>query len=67
MHPFPHAPNLAQVATQAQNLAQATRQERMALAFQTVSMVSMALMGATAAAHLIRTELRPERGKGRER
>jgi hypothetical protein len=61
-----HQPNLDQVATQAQNMAQKAKQERMALAFQTIAMVSMAVMGVTAAAHLIRDMLREPRGRGRD-
>ena len=59
-------PGLMQVASQAQNMAKNAKQERMAVVFQTVAMVSMAVMGVTAAAHLIRDLLRPERGRGRD-
>ena len=66
MHPVnPHNPGLLQVATQAQNMAASAKQQRMAVAFQTVAMVSMAVMGVTAAAHLIRDLLRSERGRRR--
>jgi hypothetical protein len=60
-------PGLMQVASQAQNMAKSTQQEKVAFAFQTVAMVSMALMGVTAAAHLIRDLLKsqtPGRGRG---
>lgn len=39
-------------------MAGKVQQERMAVAFQTVAMVSMALTGVTAAAHLVRDMLR---------
>lgn len=66
MQPLPHNPGLLHVASQAQNMAAQTKQQNVAFAFQTVAMVSMALMGATAAAKLIRDLLRSEH-KGRER
>jgi hypothetical protein len=66
MHPVnPHNPSLLKVAEQAQDMAANAKQQRMAVAFQTVAMVSMAVMGVTAAAHLIRDLLRVERGRGR--
>jgi hypothetical protein len=67
MHPTNvHNPGLMQVASQAQSMAGHTKQEKVAFAFQTVAMVSMALMGATAAAHLIRDLLRSQTpGRGR--
>ena len=46
-----------QVASQAPSMAKTAQQERMAIAFQTVAMVSMAIMGVTSAAHLIRDML----------
>jgi hypothetical protein len=65
-HPVnPHNPGLLQVAAQAQDMAAHAKQQRMAVAFQTVAMVSMAVMGLTAAGHLIRDLLRAERGRGR--
>jgi len=55
-----------QVATQAQDMAKRTRQEKMAVVFQTVAVVSMAMMGITAGAHLIREVLRSQTpGRGR--
>lgn len=65
MYPGPQHPGLIQVANQAQQMARHTREERMALAFQTVAMVSMAIMGVTAAAHLVRDLMRDDRGKSR--
>lgn len=66
MQPNTHNPGLMHVASQAQDMAKNVKQEQMALAFQTVAMVSMALMGVTAAAHLIRDLLRSQTpGKGR--
>jgi ABC-type hemin transport system ATPase subunit len=62
----PHNPDLMQVASQAQNMAKIAQQERMAFAFQSVAMVSMAIMGIAATAHLIRELLRSETpGRGR--
>lgn len=63
--PYTTNPGLLQVASQAQNMAKQVREERMATAFQTVAMVSMAIMGVTAAAHLVRDLLRPNNGRGR--
>ena len=66
MQVTPHNPGLMQVASEAQNMAKSAQQEKMAFAFQSVAMVSMALMGVTAAAHLIRDLLRSEtQGRGR--
>jgi hypothetical protein len=66
MQVTPHNPDLMHVALQAQNMGRSVQQERLAIAFQSVAMVSMALMGVTAAAHNIRDLLRSEkRGKGR--
>jgi hypothetical protein len=66
MHPVnPQNPGLLQVATQAQNMATSAKQQQMAVAFQTVAMVSVAVMGMTAAAQLIRDLLRPNPGRGR--
>jgi hypothetical protein len=42
-------------------MAKIAQQERMAFAFQSVAMVSMAIMGITAATHLIRDLLRSEK------
>jgi hypothetical protein len=67
MHPMNvQNPGLMQVASQSQNMATHAKQEKMAVAFQTVAMVSMAVMGVTAAAHLIRDLLgagKPGRGR----
>jgi hypothetical protein len=63
----PHTPGLLQVANQAQSMAANAKQHRMAVAFQTVAMVSMAVMGVSAAAHLIRDMLRSDQGRGRGR
>lgn len=38
----------------------------MAVAFQSVAMVSMAIMGLTAAAQMVRDFLRPERRRSRD-
>lgn len=65
MQPSNPNPGLFQVATQAQIMARNARQDRMAMAFQTVAMVSMAIMGATAAAHLMRDLLRDKQSRGR--
>lgn len=68
MHPpNPQNPGLLQVAAQAQNMAHQARQERFALAFQAVAMVSMAVMGIASAAHLVRDILRPERRRAGDR
>ena len=70
MHATPfHRPELLDVATQAQTMAGRTKQERMAVAFQWVAMISMAAMGATAVSNLVRDALYPnhERGRGRGR
>lgn len=68
MHaPLPHNPNLLHVANQAQHMARNTRQEYMALAFQSVAMVSMAIMGLAAAAQMLREVSRrekPSKGRG---
>jgi hypothetical protein len=62
----PHNPDLWHVALQAQNMAKNVTQERMALAFQSVAMVSMVIMSVTAAAHLLREMRRAEaQGRGR--
>ena len=67
MHPMNvQNPGLMNVASTSQNMATHSKQEKMAVAFQTIAMVSMAIMGATAAAHLIRDMLRSQTpGKGR--
>lgn len=68
-HAPPHNPSLMQIAAQAQNLAANAKQERMAMMFQTVSMVSVAVMGVVQAAQLLRDWNRDERerkqGRGR--
>ena len=64
MHPLTQATGLMEVASQAQTMSRNAHQEKMGVAFQTVAMVSMAIMGATAAAHLIRDLRRHERGRG---
>ena len=63
----PHSPGLMQVATQAQHMAAHTKQERLAMAFQTVSMVSVAIVGISASAHLLRDLLRTKHEHGRGR
>jgi hypothetical protein len=67
MHPTnAHNPGLMQIASQAQTMAKGVQQDRMAVAFQTVAMVSMAIMGVTAAARLIRDLQQSEKpGRGR--
>ncbi len=61
MHPMNVSnPGLMQVASQAQSMAKGTQQEKAAIVFQTVAVVSMAVMGITAAAHLIREMLRSQ-------
>jgi hypothetical protein len=66
MHAFnPQNPNLMQVASQAQIMARTAQQEKMALAFQTVAMVSMAVMGFTSAAQLVRDLLNDKRSRSR--
>ena len=65
MHPV--NPGLMQVATQAQHMAATAKQERMAVVFQTVSVVSVAIMGVAASAHLLRDLLRPAAGRGHGR
>lgn len=61
----PHTPTPLSVATQAQQMARHTRDQRMEVAFQWIAMTSMAIMGVTAAANLIREMLHPPRGRGR--
>lgn len=64
--PHSYNPNLGQVASQAQSMARSARQENLAIAFQSVAMVSMAIMSVAAAAHLVREFTRREqRPKGR--
>jgi hypothetical protein len=63
----PHNPGLMQVASQAQHMAAHTKQERLAMAFQTVSIVSVAVMGISASAHLLRDLLRSKHENGRGR
>lgn len=63
----PPNPGLMQVATQAQHMAATAKQERMAVVFQTVSVVSVAVMGLAASAHLLRELFRPAAGHGRGR
>jgi hypothetical protein len=66
MQVTPHHPDLMHVALQSQNMARSVQQERLAIAFQSVAMVSMALMGVTAVAQNIRGLLRSEKqGRGR--
>jgi hypothetical protein len=48
-----------------QNMARNAGQERMAIAFQTVSMVSMALVGVAATIQLLHEMRRSERGRER--
>ncbi len=59
-------PGPLHVANQAQQMAKHTSNERLALAFQWIAVTSMAVMGVTAAAHLVRDLLRPPRTRGRE-
>jgi hypothetical protein len=67
MHaPHPQNPGLLKVASQAEQMARNSQQESIAFAFQTVAMVSMAIMGLTSAAHLIRDMLRKDRSRGRD-
>lgn len=55
MHPpNPQPPGLLQLAEKAQQLASHSKHERMAVVFQTVSVISVAVMGLAASAHLIR-------------
>lgn len=68
MHPVtPPNPGLMQVATQAQHMAASAKQERMAVVFQTVSVVSVAVMGLAASAHLIRELFQPKHDRGHGR
>lgn len=68
-HIPPKNPNLMQLAAQAQSMAANAKQERMAMVFQTVSMVSVAIVGVVQAAQLLRDLRRDERerqhGRGR--
>jgi hypothetical protein len=64
MHP-PHSPaSLFQVADKFQTLAQSAKQERMQVVFQSVSAVSIAVMGLAASAHLLREVFGVGRGHG---
>ncbi|MGL6075455.1 MAG: hypothetical protein ACRC8S_14970 [Fimbriiglobus sp.] len=54
-------PNLQQIANQTQEFAKHTKDHRLGLVFQTVSMVSMAVLGVGAAVHLLREMLRNPR------
>ncbi len=66
MHPVsPHTPGLMQVAEKAQHMAASAKQERMAVVFQTVSVVSVAVMGLAASAHLLREFFPVARHHGR--
>ena len=51
-------PNLQQIAHQTQEFAKNSKDHRLGLVFQTVSMVSMAVLGVGAAVHLLREMLR---------
>jgi hypothetical protein len=51
-------PNLQTIAQQTQELAKNSKDQRLGLVFQTVSMVSMAVLGVGAAVHLLREMLR---------
>jgi ABC-type nickel/cobalt efflux system permease component RcnA len=51
-------PNLQQIAHQTQEFAKSSKDQRLGLVFQTVSMVSMAVLGVGAAVHLLREMLR---------
>ena len=63
----PHNPDLMHVALQAQNMARGVYPAGTdGYRHQSAAVVSMALMGVTAAAHLIRDLLRSEKqGRGR--
>lgn len=62
-------PDPSQVAHQAQSMARNTRDERVALAFQSIAMVSMAIVSVASAGHLLRELLRDAKhrdgGRGR--
>jgi hypothetical protein len=55
MHP---SPNLQQIAQQTQEAASRCKDQRWQLAFQTVSVISMAVLGVGTAVHLVREMLR---------
>lgn len=63
---MPPPPGPLHVANQAQQMARQASDERLSLAFQWIAVTSMAVMGVTAAAHLVRDLLRPQRTRGRE-
>jgi hypothetical protein len=67
MHPINPNSGLIQAANQAQEMARAARREKMALAFQIISGVNMAVLTGMAAFHLIRDIRRAEREGGRGR
>lgn len=52
------APNLQQIAHQTQEVAKQCKDQRLGLAFQTVSVVSLAVLGVGTAVHLLRELLR---------
>ncbi|MFO0807558.1 MAG: hypothetical protein U0746_02960 [Gemmataceae bacterium] len=60
-----HTPNAMNVATTAQQMAKSAGQDRMALAFQTVALVSMAIMGTAAAYQMLRQMNCDNHSKGR--
>jgi hypothetical protein len=51
-------PNLQTIAHQTQELAKNSKDQRLGMVFQTVSMVSMAVLGIGGAIHLLRDMLR---------
>jgi hypothetical protein len=67
MHSNHATPNLLQAANQAQEAARLARQNRMALAFQVLSAVNLAVLTGVAATHLYRDIRRAENEKGRGR
>jgi hypothetical protein len=68
MHPVnPQNLGLMQVAEKAQHMAASAKEERAAVVFQTVSVVSVAVMGLAASAHLLRELFRAGHGHGHGR
>ena len=62
--PMPHT-NPLNVAQTAQQMAKSAGQERMAFAFQSVALVSMAIMGAAAAVQILRDLRRDDHHRSR--
>ena len=67
MHPVSANSGLPQLANPAQEMARSAQAEKMALAFQAISAVNLAVLTGVAAVHLLRDIRRAERENQRNR